>query len=254
MREAFHDAFVAALSGDLAALAPWSEAPDLDARLSVYRNTVAKGCADALVAQFPTVAKLVGEPWLGAAAVEFARAHPPTEAALLTYGADFPAWLETFAPAADMPWLPGLAALDYLWTEAHLAADAPPLDPAALQALAPEDFARLRLVLHPAARFASFEAAIPSLWLALQAETPPAAFELGAEPEGLLFLRPALDITPIRLAPGAFALLAACRDRRSLAEAAAAALAAEPRLDLQAAFAELILGGAFAELAPLETA
>ncbi|HET6970785.1 MAG TPA: DNA-binding domain-containing protein [Phenylobacterium sp.] len=253
MPEAFHDAFSAALGGDLAALAAWTDAPDATARLSVYRNTIAKGCADALVAQFPTVAKLVGEAWLGAAAVAFARANPPTQASLLAYGDGFPAWLETFGPATDMPWLAGLAALDFLWTEAHLAADAAPLAPAALQALAVEDFARLRLALHPAARFAGFDAGIPSLWLAMQGDTPPAAFELGEAPEGLLFLRPGLDIHPVRLGPGALALLDACRDGESLAAAATAALAAEPGLDLSAAFAELLAGGAFASLIPLET-
>jgi hypothetical protein len=254
MPEAFHDAFRAAVAGDAAALAAWSDAPDLAARLSVYRNTAAKGCADALVAQFPTVAKIAGESWLGAAAVEFARAHPPTQAALLDYGAQFPAWLATFPPAADAPYLAGVAALDFLWTEAHLAADAPPLAPAALQALGPDDFARLRLALHPAARFAAFETAVPSLWIALQAEVPPDSYELAAEPEGLLFVRPALDITPTRLGPGTLALLGACRDGRSLAEAALAALAAQPDLDLQSAFAALIAGGAFGDLIPVETA
>jgi hypothetical protein len=252
MREAFHDAFSAAVAGDAAALAPWCDAPDLAARLSVYRNTAAKGCADALVAQFPTVGKLMGEAWLGAAALAFARAHPPTQAALLAYGADFPAWLADFQPAVERPWLAGLAALDFLWTEAHLAADGPPLGPAALQILAPEDFARLRLALHPAARFAAFETSVPSLWLALQAETPPAAFELAAEPEALLFVRPALNITPIRLSAGTLALLRACQDEQSLADGAAAALSADPDLDLQAAFAELIAGGAFGDLVPLE--
>lgn len=253
MREVFHDAFAAAMGGDLAALGAWSKAPDLVQRLSVYRNTAAKGCADALVAQFPTVAKLVGEPWLGAAAIAFARVHPPTQACLLTYGGEFPQWLASFGPAAEMPWLAGVAALDFLWTEAHLAADAAPLTAAGLQALGPDDYARLRLAPHPAARFAGFDAGIPSLWIAMQADTPPTAVEVGDAPEGLLFVRPHLDITPIRLGPGALALLDACRDGASLADAAGAALAAEPHLDLSTAFAELLAGGAFASLIALET-
>lgn len=253
MPEAFHDAFAAAVAGDVAALAAWTDAPDAAARLTVYRNTAAKGCADALVAQFPTVAKLTGDAWLAAAAVAHAQAFPPTQASLLTYGADFPAWLAGFLPAEDVPWLAGVAALDFLWTEAHLAADAEPLDPGALHDLAPEDFAAVRLALHPATRLAWFDASLPSLWLGLQAETAPAEIALDDSPEGLAFLRPRLDIAPMRLSAGAYALLAACRDGLSLAEAAAAALAAEPELALAEAFAALIAGGAFARLIPLET-
>ncbi|MFN3584017.1 DNA-binding domain-containing protein [Phenylobacterium sp.] len=251
MPDGFHEAFVAALGGDDTALAGWAAA-DPAPGLSVHRNTIAKGCADALAAQFPTVAKLVGEAWLKAAAVEHARAHPPESACLLAYGADFSAWLAGFPPAADMPHLAGVAALDMLWTEAHLAADADPLAPAALTALTPDDVLRCGLALHPAARFAAFDTTVPSLWLALQRDPPPRAFELQARPEGLLFARPGLDIAARRIGPGQLALLAACRDGGSLAAAGAAALAAEPDLALAPAFAELLELGAFQTLVSLE--
>ena len=45
----FQDAFVAALAGDGARLSPWLVSSDADAPgLAVYRNTIAKGCVDAL--------------------------------------------------------------------------------------------------------------------------------------------------------------------------------------------------------------
>jgi hypothetical protein len=251
MPDSFHDAFAAAIAGDDDALAGWTAA-DPAAGLSVYRNTIAKGCADALAAQFPTVAKLVGEAWLKAAAVEHARAHPPESACLLAYGADFPAWFAGFPPAADLPHLAGVAALDMLWTEAHLAADAEPLAPDALAALTPDDVLRCGLALHPATRFAGFDTTVPSLWLALQQDPPPETFELEARPEGLLFVRPGLDISAHRIGTGQLALLAACRDGNSLAAAGAAALAAEPDLALAPAFAELLELGAFQTLVSLE--
>lgn len=252
---AFHDAFAAALAGDARALtAGWGGGSDLAAGLTVYRNTIARGCADALIAQFPTVARLVGEAWLGAAAVEFARARPPRTASLLLYGQDFPDWLAAFPPAADMPHLAQVARLDMLWTEAHLAADAPPLAADAFGGLGADDFARLRAAAHPAARVAGFATTIPSLWRALQAEAPPEAFELEARDEALLFVRPGLDIETRVVGPGVVALLDACRDGESLARAAALALAAEPGLALDRAFAELIALGAFTRLVPLEPA
>ena len=51
--------FAAALRDDASGLAPWAEAADPG--FAVYRNTVAKGCADAIAAQFPTLIGVVGQ-------------------------------------------------------------------------------------------------------------------------------------------------------------------------------------------------
>lgn len=246
MRDAFHERFLAAVAGDPLAIAPWCDGPAATAGLSVYRNTIAKGCVDALVAQFPTVERIVGPAWLTAAAAAFAPAHPPRQPSLLSYGEAFPAWLRDFPPAIDMPFLAGLATLDLMWTEAHLAADAVPLDASAVAALIPDDYATHTLVLHPATRFAGFEDTTPTLWQALQPPgEAPADFELEPEPQGLLFLRPGLDIDPRVITPGVLAFLSACRANEPLEVAAVSALTAEPGLNLSDAFAGLVASGAF---------
>lgn len=252
MRDIFHERFLAAVAGDPAAIAPWCDAAAAEAGLSVYRNTIAKGCVDALVAQFPTVERIVGPAWLAAAAAAFARAHPPQQASLLSYGQAFPAWLGDFPPAVDMPFLGGLATLDLLWTEAHLAADAPPLDASAVAALTPDDYTLQGLVLHPATRFAGFEDTTPSLWHALQPPgEAPADFELEPEPRGLLLVRPGLDIDGQVITPGALAFLSSCRAGETLAVAAVSALSAEPDLNLRETFAALVTAGAFITLRTL---
>ena len=250
MPDAFLDAFSAALAGDDAVLAPWwADAEHGLAGLSVYRNTVAKGCADALAGLFPAVAAVVGPDWVREAAIRFAAAHPPARASLIDYGEAFPDWLADFEPAADMPYLPGLARLDRMWTEAHLAADADPLEPQALAGLTPEDFAVVRAVLHPSARLAAFDDGTPTLWAALRAEGgPPAELALDAEPQAVLVVRPGGAVTHHILTPGALAFLIACAAEESLGEAAAVALAEEPDLDLSQAFAALIAAGAFSAL------
>lgn len=53
---------------------------------AVYRNTVMKGCIDALQANYVCVARLVGEEWFRAAAAVFVHAHPPVQPTLLHYG------------------------------------------------------------------------------------------------------------------------------------------------------------------------
>jgi hypothetical protein len=244
----FQQAFAAALAGEAAGLAPWLPG-EAEPRLSVYRNTVAKGCADAICAQFPTVLTVVGEAWLRDAGLAFARAHPPASASLADYGEAFPDWLAGFPPAADMPWLADIARLDRLRTEALFAADAAPLPADALAGLGAADFATHGLALHPATRWRRFQAAVPALWLALQAG--PAEAALLPTPQAVLVTRPHLQVQVRIVEAGACALLDACAAGASLASAGEAALAAEPGLDLAAAFAELIAAGAFAEARPI---
>lgn len=250
MPDDFHAAFRAALAGDPAALAPWASGAAAQAGLAVHRNSIAKACIDAVLAQFPTVARVVGEDWLAGAAVEFSRAHPPRRASLLDYGEAFPEWIAAFGPARELPYLGGLARLDWLSTMCDLAADAPALDPARVAALGPDDFAGHALDLHPATQLAGFEDSIPSLWLALAAGDAQAHM-LDDRPEGIVFLRPGLAQGHRLLSAGGFAFLDAAGRGESLASAAARALAAEPDFDLAPAFADLLVGGAFTAMRTL---
>lgn len=245
----FQDAFVSALAGSPLALSPWLASREAgEAGLSVYRNTVAKGCVDALAANFPTVLSMVGEDWFRAAAALFAREAPPTHAALLDYGQDFPSWLERFPPAGDLPYLAGIAHLDRLWTEALFAAEAPPLPGDAFAALAPDVLAQARVSLHPSVRFAAFDAGLPSLWVAARAGAED--LELGDTPEGLLLARPGAAVTRRVVSPADIAFLAACRAGLSLAQAVGRAAEVQPEADVQTLFAALIADGVFGALNP----
>jgi hypothetical protein len=141
----FQDRFVRTLVG-----------PELPAppAFAVYRNTVMKGCIDALQANYPAVARLVGEEWFRAAAAVYARAHPPNVPMLTEYGAGFPRFLESFPPAAELPYLPAVATLDRLWTEAHIARDEPSLEHWDGSPLRP----------HAAARWAWFALPAYTIW------------------------------------------------------------------------------------------
>ena len=81
----FQDAFARALL----AVDPAAGADEAIRRLAaqpgfaVYRNTVLKGCIDALQASFPTVERLVGPEWLRGAAGVFARGQLPSQPSLL---------------------------------------------------------------------------------------------------------------------------------------------------------------------------
>lgn len=249
-RNRFHADFSEALKGDVSALTPWLRGDDGALRFSVYRNTVAKGLIDALAAQFPTVAKATGEAWMREAAIRFARRHPPASASLLAYGEAFPGWLETYGGASDLPWLADLARLDEAWRRSFFAADADPLPAERLAQLEPSQFAGVAAELHPACVFLEFADGVPSLWMALQADDHAAELDLPEGRQSIAFLRPALEVTPLVLSPGGAAFLTACARLHSLADAAEAALAREPGIDLSRLFSTLIAGGAFARLVP----
>ncbi|RJG03443.1 DNA-binding domain-containing protein [Noviherbaspirillum sedimenti] len=241
----FQDAFAQAL------LAPAGEAPPILAGLlaqpgfAVYRNTVAKGCIDALLANFPAVARLTGEAWLRSAAALYLREQPPGDARLLYYGAGFADFLARFAPAADLPWLADVARLDRYWIEVHTAADAAPLDLAALSGLAPEALARTVLRPHAAARWAWFaDAPVYTLWRRNR-EPFEEAGEIAWQGEGALLLRPYGAVQWAALDAADCAFLDVCGAGLPLADAAAAALALRADTDLAALLARLLQLGAF---------
>ncbi|MFP1682356.1 putative DNA-binding domain-containing protein [Alloalcanivorax sp. C16-1] len=215
----------------------------------VYRNTVLKGCVDALQAGYPAVTRLVGETWLRAAATVYAREHPPGDPRLFLYGADFPVFLTHFKPAEALPYLPAVARLDRLWQESHVAADAPVTAAQAIAGLAPEPLSRLVLAPHPAARWAWFEG-VPAytLWRAnREHRTPPAA--LNWDGEGALLTRPEASVRWQPLSAAGVALLNACALGRPVMEAAAEALALHPGTDLSLLIAALLKAGAFTAVA-----
>jgi hypothetical protein len=80
-QEAFAQALLIGPTGD-STLAALTTQPGF----AVYRNTVMKGCIDALAANYPAVLRLVGSEWFRAAAALFVQAHPPQRPMLVDYG------------------------------------------------------------------------------------------------------------------------------------------------------------------------
>ena len=109
----FQDGLASALLPGPGASTPpptWLDALLAQPGFAVYRNTVTKGCIDALQANYPAVHALVGTDWLRAAAHAFVHQHPPSDGRLMGYGAGFAEFLEGFDPAADLPYLGASAA------------------------------------------------------------------------------------------------------------------------------------------------
>lgn len=210
---------------------------------AVYRNTVMKGCIDALQANYPAVARLVGEEWFRAAAAVFVRDHLPSTPMLLEYGEGFADFLARFEPAAGLPYLPAVARLDRYWTEAHAAADEPALDARALAGLDPESLASLRLRPHAAARWAWHDLPAYTIWSRNRNEAAVAGDEpdIAWRPEGALIVRPDDAVRWIGLDEAGCAFMDACAAGATLVEAAEAA----PAGGVSGLLASLLAAGAF---------
>lgn len=211
---------------------------------AVYRNTIVKGCVDALEANFPTIARLVGAQWFRAAAALYARQEPPTAVSLLEYGGGFADFLAAFAPARELPYLPGVARLDRLWTASHTAADGQAVQADALAGMPAEALGALSLPPHPAARWA-WHADMPiyAIWRANRAGEPIAP-DLPWRGDGALLTRASGAVQWREAGPGACAFLDACAAGLPLAEAAHRAVQTEPDIDAARLLSDLILAGA----------
>lgn len=247
--------YQAAFARALLADDPRAVAPELATLVAqpgflVYRNTVFKGCIDALQANYPSVARLVGDEWFRGAAAVFVRGRLPAHPALIDYGTGFAQFLAAFAPAAELPYLPGVAELDRCWTEAHIAADGPFLEAATLAALSPTQMGELALTPHAAARWRWFgDQPIFTIWRRNRGDGDPTA-DLDWHSEGALLTRPFEAVQWMPLSAGGIAFLDRCAADASIEQSAGAALEVEPDLDLARLIQQLLAAGAFSTLAP----
>jgi hypothetical protein len=186
---------------------------------SVYRNTVMAGCIDALAANYPTVRQLVGVDCFNEAAAAFARKFPPSSGVLAGYGKDFAIFLSSFDAVVELEYLPAVATLDRCWTEAHFAANAVVLKPADLAGLMPEALSRARFVLHPAARWHTFDALpIYTIWRRHR-ESLPLDDDLDWRGESALVTRPTEAVVWTDIPHAAAVFLSSCASGHPFARA-----------------------------------
>ncbi|PLX35948.1 MAG: DUF2063 domain-containing protein [Hyphomicrobiales bacterium] len=217
-------------------------------RFGVYRNNVVVGLVEALMASYPTILKLVGEEFFRAAGALHVRQSPPTSPVLLHYGADFPAFLDGFEPARAVPYLGDVARLERAWNEAYHAADASPLDPAALGGIAPDALANVRFTPHPAMRIVRSAFPIVSIYRANQCDSADDV-SLPDGGEDALVTRGDLDVEIRALPAGGAVFIAALAQGASLAEAAQQATASTEAFDLGVNLGGVLEAGAFCGLA-----
>ncbi|MFS2080966.1 DUF692 family multinuclear iron-containing protein [Telluria sp. Tellsp131] len=161
-------------------------------RVGIYRGNLHAHWTRALASAYPVLRQLVGGEFFDALARVYGQAHPARDPDLNRFGAALPDFLAGFTPAADHPYLPDVARLEWCVHEAWYAPDADAA-PASLAGLAPDAFEAARAVLHPALRLHASPWATVALWRAHQADGPGFPDKLQA-PTHALVLRPRLDV------------------------------------------------------------
>ncbi len=218
-------------------------------RFNVYRNNVVVSLCEALAQTYPAVGALLGQEYFGALAKAFVTRYPPASPVLIWYGGGFADFIEAFPPLVAYPYLGDVARLEWAWLQAYHAADAGPLDPAALGAIAPERLGAVTFTPHPAASVIVSEWPV---WDLIRANrfTPgdPVGIDL-AQPQDVLVARPDMVVELYLLRPGTARFLAGLLEGRSLGEAAMEAQAQCAEFSLADSLSDCLSSGVFTAVA-----
>ena len=240
LQRCFRDAL---LSNETSLLATHirSDGLGIDARLGIYRNNVFTNLREALRTLFPVINKLVGEAFFDYAADEHIRRYPSPAGDLNQFGQQLATFLEEFEPAAELPYLPDVARLEWLAHTVYHSADHGGFDFARLGAVAPERYGDLHFRLNPASALFASAYPVHRIWQVNQpGYLADAVVDLKTGGVNLLIERRAGVIELQTLSPGEWNLLTSLAADDDFATACTLALEAEPNLDLSTTLAGLV--------------
>jgi Putative DNA-binding domain len=215
-----------------------------DKRFSVYRNNVAMALSNALAANFPALATLVGADFFRAMAVDFGRQYPPSGQLLFEYGANFPEFVAKADALAKFPYLADVARLESLWLQSYHETDALPLEGEKLQeaiALQSED---VRLISHPALRLLRSNYSVVTITRASRSKKTLEGIN-PALPEWCLVTRPDLNVIVQAISEPDFVFLEHLHCGATFGDAADNAFKSHSDFDLSKAIGLALNSGAF---------
>jgi hypothetical protein len=153
------------------------DAPPLpaDARLGIYRNAYRVRLAEALDDIYPILHRILGDETFASMAELFIETHPSMHRSIRWYGRELADFLVEQPPFAEQPVLGEIARFEWTLSEVFDAADAAPLDRAALTHIDPAIWAALKFRFHPSIRRLAFSWNTVAVWQSMSGdETPPA--------------------------------------------------------------------------------
>ena len=221
IQEQFAHALIHPAHAD-AAMPMFNAHPFGEDRLALYRGNLTAIWNNALVNAYPVLHQLVGSAYFEQVARAYGRAHPSISGDLNDFGADLPVFLKNIPDAADYPYFPDMAALEWRVHRAYYATDDNSLSLAELvqQATAGgHDVQTARLELHSAVSLYRSDWASVDIWLAHQ---PDASIDIPANiqrPCYGLICRPSWSVQVVSLDQPAWLALNALQQDATLADA-----------------------------------
>lgn len=213
-------------------------------RFAVYRNNICVGLVDALAERFPVCRQLVGDEFFRAMARRYVRDFLPRTPILFEYGVGFAAFVASFEPARELPYLCDVARLEYAVGQAYHAENAAPLAMDAIRAFPVDRLEEATATLHPSTHVVASKYPIVSIWRRHMSDDDMAPLELDHGEEALI-VRPELAVIVAVLPAGGATFVDALKGGRTFEEAVHAATARAADFDLTACLQALFLAEAF---------
>lgn len=218
-------------------------------RLALYRGNLGATWRRVLGQAYPVLRALVGDDYFAGLARSYGRQHPSATADLNQFGGEFADFLSTFAAAAQLPYLPDMARLEWALHRAHYAPDAAGLPAEALSGLTPDQLEASCFALHPACTMIASEWQVLALWQAHQEEDGVFPQEMAGSSQ-LLVCRPQWRAQVLALDAASHAALAQLMQGSNFGAALDAAFGIDDAFDLGAMLRSCLEHAVLTAIAP----
>lgn len=222
---------------------------DPGTRYAIYRNNAFHNFHEALRAVYPVIERLVGERFFAQAAQRYIRDHASPSGDLHRFGGEFADFLDAYAPAAQLPYLGDTARIEWRVHLAFHAADTTTLTLERFAVLAPEDYERLRLRLHPAIHLLASRFPVHRIW---QVNQPDYAGDdrIDLDEAGALMMirRSGYAVEVAAVSDAEYAMLESLQAGNVLPLALDAALRCDANFDFPGFLQTCVLNGTIADL------
>lgn len=229
-----------------AALLRSTTVPSPQQRLQIYRNNLFANLLSALQAVYPVIERLVGANFFRQVAKAYIRAHPSRSGNVQDFGGALPQYLRT-CPAADMPYLTDVAALEWAYHQAYHVQELVPMGLDRLAQVPQDGQGQVCLRLQPGAHLIASRYPVLKIWQMNQPEVVDSGATLSLDEGGvqLMVVQHALEIEFRLLGAAEYQWLHALAGGDCLADATQKVLDGNPTFDLAGTLARHFGLGAF---------
>ena len=212
---------------------------EAEARLAIYKNNYYRSLTDILIDTYTSVDQLISREAFEYLAKQFIGQHPPHNATVSLYGANFPEFLAQQAVSQQLPYISDTAKLDWALHAAYYQADATPVAPETFAEIDPQTLMQCQVTFHPATEILRSNYAIFSIHEFLNSENQENQIHFDS-PENVLICRHQHVVEHYLLPEGSDIFFQHLINNQSIEQAISDAMAQHSAFDPSQAFSFLI--------------